>query len=449
MLRISLVTLASVALPYSLVAWPVQEPEKIPEAKVYAKLTDVLRSVELHFTPDSKQLLLLRHFSNKNEPVLSLHEVTRRGFAVRDLTPESKELSHSLVGSDLFGKVALASDHYGDLLPAFRKEGVRVALSPTGKVFLTSSLKTVRLWHITNPNNPWLLTGSIKPLGAPLEHAGSVLAAFTKDGKHLLTATLIGGKKPTDKVQYQVQLWDVDSGKQIGEPATGIAPQLLGKSPVMRSLAWSPDEQFFIMSYGVGVGAEARFVHFWNAKTLHPVGEPFSALGSSQHFSQDGKTLLVCSKKAGLSLWDVANRKLISRLSNVIWNPHADNATEKPRCAFHPDGPRILAIHPERHQVQLWDFSTSPPRKKQGLEHSGGRVHEFAISRDGKQAATAAADPHELLVWDLETGKRLLKVPYGPQDGFVRAMEFSPDGRLLATVTERGGVQLWNLALKK
>ncbi len=91
------------------------------------------------------------------------------------------------------------------------------------------------------------------------------------------------------------------------------------------------------------------------------------------------------------------------------------------------------------------------PQKNRGVPSTpmGPESWQSTPSATSKQAATAAADPHELLVWDLETGKRLLKVPYGPQDGFVRAMEFSPDGRLLATVTERGGVQLWNLALKK
>jgi WD40 repeat protein len=419
-------------------AIPAQQQDNVPAAKAHAQLPQVLHAAELHFAPDSSKLLVLRYFSNKNEPVLSVHDTTK-----------GREYYHSLVGSDLFGKLELASDAYGSSSAAFRREGIRVAFSPKGRIFLTSSHKAVRLWETTTKG-----LSAIKPYSVPIEHAGSVLAVFSRDGKRLLTATVLAGKKVQNKAQYQVRLWEVDTGNPIGEPATGVALDNPKLGLVMKTLLWAPDEKTVLMAYG-GDRQEAKYLHFLDGATLQPVGEPLPAPGDFHQFSQDGKTLLVISQ-AEAGLWDFANRKLISKLpTGGKSRPGQPSTTLKHHFAVPADGVRVLFA--KGKQVELWDLSAEPPVKKQVLEHTQ-TVNWVAMSRDGKLAATWEGPfVGRILVWDLETGRPFLKVPlaratyqneWGDSDGRLKALEFSPDGRLLATVTDRD-VQLWSLEMKK
>src|SRR5262249_21201248 len=160
---------------------------------------------------------------------------------------------------------------------------------------------------------------TLQPYGAPIEHAGNVLAALTPDGKRLLTATVIGGVK-TDKgkIHYQVRLWDVDTGNPIGEPARGSASASGFASKgdvVMKALAWAPDESTFLMAYS-DRKQDAQSVQIWDGRTVRPIGEPMPAPGSAYEFSRDGKNLLVFSAR-GIDVWDVAARKPISSLTTL------------------------------------------------------------------------------------------------------------------------------------
>jgi WD40 repeat protein len=413
-----------------------QEPNDVPAAKLQSTLPQSLRSAELHFTPDGSKLLVLRYFGNHHEPQLSAYSF---GKGV-------SELPHPLVGADLFGKAELALDRYGPVMHQYRLEGLRVVFSPRGRLFLTSSLRTVRLWEIATPPSG---QGSLKPYSPPIEHAGSVLAAFTQDGKRLLTATVLGGKggKGQGQGQYQVRLWEVDTGNPVGEPATGAAPGNSKFGLVMKSLLWAPDEKTFLLAYG-GERQEALSLLICDARTLQPVGEPWPVAGDYHQFGRDGKTLLVVS--AGeISLWDIATRKLLSK---VPWaaGKRAPGRTDKghPHFAVHPDGTSVLLRKAAdgKQVVEWWDLRADPPVKKQTLD-PGGFVDRVALSGDGKRAATATADA--VLVWDLAAGRPLLRVAHDQLGGRLQALEFSPDGRRLATANDRGDVKLWGLDIQQ
>lgn len=405
-----------------------QEPDGVPEAELRVKETVILQWAELHFI-DDERFLELRHFSRKYEPIVTAHGIPKKSLP---MFGSGREPFAPLVGTNLFGKTELDSELFGKGGRPFRSEGIRLACSPDGRVFLTSSFHTVRLWDAAKGT----------PIGPGREHSGNVLAAFTKSGKRIVTVAAVPIK---GKVRFDVQVWDGSTMEPIGDPTVATTPGIVQPYPLMKALLWTPDEKSFITAYG-GTKSMSKSVQFWDAETRKPVGDPLPAEGDFHQFSPDGKTLLVVSKNE-LALWDVSERKIISRLPTPEiakqWNLWAQEKAAKIRrwFAVHPNGTSVLYANQGR--AELWDLGAETPRKKQVLEHSSAWVE---ISRDGKRAATAGLTG--VFVWNLETGRPTLKIPRERQDGPIKAMRFSPDGQLLAIANDRD-VRIWSVESKK
>jgi len=435
--KIGSIVLAHMIFALCAVRSSAQEPEIVPEAKLEDTHSNTPYWTELHFTDDSGSFLVLRHFSRKSEPVIEAYEVAKV------LRPDAsgkqfftKNLYAPLVGSNIYGKKELDSEIFGKSSAIFRGEGIRLVLNPNGRAFATLSLHTVRLWDIAKGT----------PIGPAREFGGSVLAAFTKSGKRVLTMTLVSGTGRMSMVRYEVQLWYADSMEPVGEPVKGVAAGIKGPFNHMKTLLWTPDEKFFVSAYG-GRNSEAKFVQFWDSKTMQPVDDPLPAVGDYHQFSRDGKTLIVVGKKE-MTLWDFEKRQLISKLPTpeiakkpAPWDQRRA-LYESRWFAVHPGGTSVL--YSKENQVVLWDLNAETPQQKQVLKHANP-VYWVDISRDGKLAATAGGG--EVLVWNLETGKKVSRIPLKElQQNRLRAMNFSPDGRLLATVNDRD-VQLWSLKI--
>jgi WD40 repeat protein len=138
-----------------------------------------------------------------------------------------------------------------------------MAYSPDGRIVLTSSDKTARLWD----------AASGKELHT-LRHDGPVVAvAFSPDGRTALTVS-------ADKT---ARLWDAASGK---ERAT-----LRHEWPV-RTVAFSPDGRTLLT--GGGEDIKKGGVRLWDAAT----GREIAALRHGREvlavaFSPDGRTALI------------------------------------------------------------------------------------------------------------------------------------------------------------
>ena len=88
-----------------------------------------------------------------------------------------------------------------------------------------------------------------------------------------------------------------------------------------------------------------------------------------------------------------------------------------------------------RSRANVWDIDTGEVVRS--LEGHSGAINAFALSPDGKIAATAGLD-NSVRLWDVNSGqlrKQVLGVPtYG-----TPALAFSPDGRKLIS----GGPDAW------
>ena len=148
---------------------------------------------------------------------------------------------------------------------------VNAAFSPDGKRLVTESGGTARLWDSA--------TG--KPLGPPLQHQGAVdPAAFSPDGKSVVTAS---GKT--------ARLWDSATGKPLG-----LSLEHEGE---VNAATFSPDGQSIVTASSDGTA------RLWDSATGKPLGPPLQHQREvrAAAFSPDGKSVVTASSDKTARLW--------------------------------------------------------------------------------------------------------------------------------------------------
>lgn len=161
---------------------------------------------------------------------------------------------------------------------------------------------------------------------------------------------------------------------------------------------------------------------------------PHKVRRPSLAFSPDGKLLAVVVDQTTVLLWDVAQRKEVRRI------PTGGTIL---RIRFSPDGKTIATGGMAGEgDVRLWDVATA--KRKREISTDGFAVLSLEFSPDGKWLLSANAGTID--VWDLATGERTKQLKAG---GAVDSLAFSPDGRLLATVSGRTTVEIWDFAKRQ
>ena len=302
---------------------------------------------------------------------------------------------------------------------------VSVAFSPDGKTLATGSYDhTVQLWDVATGRQIGELLNS--------QNGPTESMAFSPDGKTLAT----GGGDGT------LRLWDVAAGHQIGHT---LADDFGG----IFAVTFSPD--------GKTLAIGGNDTVLWDVTTGHQIGSPLpshSGSVSAVAFSPDGKTLATAlnpveqgvpngkapatgSQDGAVRLWNVAT-------GHQIGSPLTGHTGMVDSVAFSPDG-KTLAIGSEDGAVRLRDVATGRQIGSPLTGHTG-MVSVVAFSRDGKTLASGS-DDSTVRLWDVATGRQIGGQLTG-HTGSIRSVAFSPDGKTLATGSDDATARLWNVAYR-
>jgi WD40 repeat protein len=297
-----------------------------------------------------------------------------------------------------------------------------IAFSPDGKRLVThysqshpESREEIRLWEVP--------TG--KAVGEPLPAKYVHVAVFSPNGKTLLTG---GGK--WDEPPYEVRLWEAATGKPGGEP--------IKHDYVVFAAAFSPDGKLFVTG-GMKRNPHLRdqspgFAQAWETATGKPVGGEIvhSRAVVGVHFSPNGKKIVTRTADYYFRLFTYEPLGW-SRVGELI--PAHSAARYSGEVTFSSDSKTVLLVRDSAGvsgTVRLWDTATG---EAIGGPLAGSNGYGVAFDPAGKKVQ-ASASGGEVRRWEitLPSAGRKLQMP---EKAVLGPQAFSPDGKTVAMAVSR------------
>ncbi|NEO52294.1 MAG: PQQ-binding-like beta-propeller repeat protein [Okeania sp. SIO3B5] len=220
-----------------------------------------------------------------------------------------------------------------------------------------------------------------------------------------------------------IQLWNLQTGK--------LLDTLSSHQANVRSVAVSPDGRTLASGSGDGT------VKLWDI----PTGEMLvsflhSGVVTAVAFTADGRTVIGCSADRGMKSWDIYTGRLLHRM----------NGTQP--IAFGAGGLRMAASGGPRF-IRLWNAEQGQLLRNLSIPNTNnnGGIEAIAFSEDGQTIAHAMKGESKVLVWDVETWK--VRYTLEKHSQAIKAIAISPDGKILASSSEDGNINLWDLGTGK
>ncbi|XYI04151.1 WD40 repeat domain-containing protein [Sorangium sp. So ce1128] len=317
---------------------------------------------------------------------------------------------------------------------------VSAAFSPDGKQIITASDSgTAYIWNTDNGD----FRSKLK------DHEGRIVsAAFSPDGKHVVAAS-------TNNTAY---LWRVDD---LSKKPTAF----IGHGEPVEFAAFSPNGERFVTASADGTA------RVWNAddESIYFVLRGHQLGLSYASFSPDGQRVMTASRDETVRIWHTGN----TTIPLVIRRPSNENIgladPPKPPVLkpqqFSSDSKHILVTY-YGTAAQIWrtDGINEPAR----LDNTY-RIVSAAFSPDGTRIVTAStmrqptSDPNDpawkdynavvntARVWGVDGSGPLVILPHDNKphdnklhDNQVNSVAYSPDGKRIVTASRDKTARVWS-----
>jgi WD40 repeat protein len=309
---------------------------------------------------------------------------------------------------------------------------------PDGRFRLTPVPSEIKVWDVAANREVTRLRG----------HEGvSRWAAFTTDGRYLIS---VGGSPGDWNKQGQfaeVRLWEVDSGREVFHLRRPGAQIVNAASPpgaarlllVDAAKAWTGlNVAACLGSHTLLTGddnrADGAFAGDW-AQRLNESRTRQADRLAGVAFGGDGRYLIATRADGVIYLWDAVRGGPCRRLPAHTRSPCS--------VAFHPSG-RFFTSADGNGTIAFWDAETG--EEVMSFEGSAWAISALACSPAGDRLAWATKRP-ELCVWDARRRADVLRLTGVP--GRVTALTFTHDGSRLVCAGDDSVLRVWNLTVQQ
>lgn len=319
-----------------------------------------------------------------------------------------------------------------------------------GKWILSASHDAhTKLWNIAGYAEIRTLKGRVLE-----KHVDAVLdVSFSKDGKHLVTAS-------RDKTAIS---WDVATGtpeKEFTEGHAFLASSAVFLPDRKRLATAAVDNSVRIWDIQTGTehkrfehtgrsaaidvsadsrllltGSDTKTVRIWNIETGKLIRElrGHKSEVSAVAFSGDMRYCASGDARGRCMLWEVASGKLLHRLE-----AHTRRING---LAFLPDGKTLLSASGD-NTVGNWDITTGEENQQKILKHPDA-IMSMDVFDNGTKAVTSCADGL-VRIWNLSTPEVTQTIH--PANGLINSVSVSHDNkRLLTANVQQRVIQVWAL----